>query len=81
METQLGSIKLVLYEENAPVTVHNFLHYVDAKMYDGQGFAAFGKVVSGMEIVRKIQQMPADSNQLLLTRVRIDRVYRRLEKL
>jgi len=28
---------------------------------DGQGFAAFGTVVEGMDIVRKIQQMPADS--------------------
>jgi peptidyl-prolyl cis-trans isomerase A (cyclophilin A) len=28
---------------------------------DGQGFAAFGTVVEGMDVVRKIQQMPADS--------------------
>jgi peptidyl-prolyl cis-trans isomerase A (cyclophilin A) len=28
---------------------------------DGQGFAAFGKVVKGMDVVRKIQQSPADS--------------------
>lgn len=28
---------------------------------DGQGFAAFGRVVQGMDVVRKIQQMPADS--------------------
>ena len=28
---------------------------------DGQGFAAFGKVVRGMDVVRKIQQAPADS--------------------
>ncbi|MCC6316787.1 MAG: peptidylprolyl isomerase [Gemmatimonadaceae bacterium] len=28
---------------------------------DGQGFAAFGKVVQGMDVVRRIQQMPADS--------------------
>jgi peptidyl-prolyl cis-trans isomerase A (cyclophilin A) len=27
---------------------------------DGQGFAAFGKVTQGMDVVRKIQQMPAD---------------------
>lgn len=27
---------------------------------DGQGFAAFGKVVQGMDLVRRIQQMPAD---------------------
>ncbi|MEP7380338.1 MAG: peptidylprolyl isomerase [Gemmatimonadota bacterium] len=40
---------------------------------DGQGFAAFGKVVEGMDVVRKIQQMPADSAppQRLKTVVRI----------
>ena len=27
---------------------------------DGQGFAAFGKVVRGMDVVRKIQRLPAD---------------------
>lgn len=28
---------------------------------DGQGFAAFGRVVSGMDVVRRIQQAPSDS--------------------
>jgi peptidyl-prolyl cis-trans isomerase A (cyclophilin A) len=31
---------------------------------DGQGFAAFGKVLSGMEVVQKIQQAPADEQRL-----------------
>jgi len=31
---------------------------------DGQGFAAFGKVVEGMDVVRKIQQQPAESQML-----------------
>ncbi len=31
---------------------------------DGQGFAAFGKVVSGMDIVRKIHQSNAQGQQL-----------------
>lgn len=30
---------------------------------DGQGFAAFGKVVSGMDIVRKIQQAPSSADR------------------
>ena len=40
---------------------------------DGQGFAAFGKVVQGMDVVRRIQQMPADAAppQRLKTLVRI----------
>lgn len=37
---------------------------------DGQGFAAFGKVVKGLDIVRKIQQMP-DENQYLTEPVKI----------
>ncbi|HYW31478.1 MAG TPA: peptidylprolyl isomerase [Gemmatimonas sp.] len=28
---------------------------------DGQGFAAFGRVVEGMDVARRIQRMPADS--------------------
>ena len=42
---------------------------------DGQGFAAFGRVVAGMEIVRTIQHQPAEGQQLT-PRVRIDRVSR-----
>jgi peptidyl-prolyl cis-trans isomerase A (cyclophilin A) len=40
---------------------------------DGQGFAAFGKVIEGMDVVRKIQRMPSDSAppQRLKTLVRI----------
>jgi len=32
---------------------------------DGQGFAAFGRVIKGMEVVRRIQQQP--TNEQLLT--------------
>jgi len=31
---------------------------------DGQGFAAFGRVVSGMDVVRTIQRLPARGQQL-----------------
>ena len=42
---------------------------------DGQGFAAFGKVIKGMDVVRNIQQQPAD-RQRLTTRIKIIRVTR-----
>lgn len=31
---------------------------------DGQGFAAFGRVVAGMDVVRAIQERPAEGQQL-----------------
>jgi peptidyl-prolyl cis-trans isomerase A (cyclophilin A) len=31
---------------------------------DGQGFAAFGRVVRGLEAVRRIQRAPADGQRL-----------------
>ena len=37
---------------------------------DGQGFAAFGKVVNGMDIVRKIQHLE-DNSQMLVNKVAI----------
>jgi peptidyl-prolyl cis-trans isomerase A (cyclophilin A) len=42
---------------------------------DGQGFAAFGRVLKGMDVVRKIQQQPADG-QRLITRIKIISVTR-----
>lgn len=38
MKTSLGTIKLELNDEKAPVTVNNFLSYVDEKFYDGTIF-------------------------------------------
>jgi peptidyl-prolyl cis-trans isomerase A (cyclophilin A) len=43
---------------------------------DGQGFAAFGKVVRGMDVVRRIQGSPADG-QKLTPAVRIQAALRR----
>ncbi len=37
---------------------------------DGQGFAAFGRVVEGMDVVRKIQRQP-DDGQMLKQQVKI----------
>jgi cyclophilin family peptidyl-prolyl cis-trans isomerase len=38
METSLGTIKIELYPDKAPITVKNFLGYVDDKFYDGTVF-------------------------------------------
>ena len=36
IDTSMGKIKVELYQEKAPITVKNFLRYVDEKHYDGQ---------------------------------------------
>ena len=38
------------------------LDYGEVRNPDKQGFAAFGKVISGMDVVRKIQGLPADGS-------------------
>jgi cyclophilin family peptidyl-prolyl cis-trans isomerase len=38
IETSMGTIKAELYEDRAPITVKNFLRYVDDKFYDGTIF-------------------------------------------
>ncbi len=43
---------------------------------DGQGFAAFGRVVKGMDLVRAIQQAPAQGQQLTPP-VKLLKVYRK----
>ena len=164
METELGSIQMVLYPDRAPITVSNFLRYVDENRYkdfhfyrvvhmenqpdndvkieviqgglgfdkhpmelptilhettdktgirhlngtlsmarlepgtasseificindqpeldfggkrnpDRQGFAAFGKVISGMDVVRKIQLLP-ETNQILDKVVKVNSIQR-----
>lgn len=43
---------------------------------DGQGFAAFGRVVRGMDVVRKIQQAPNKEAQLLTPPITITSIKR-----
>ncbi len=42
---------------------------------DGQGFAAFGKVIAGMDVVNKIHQQPVDG-QMLDPRIKILEIVR-----
>lgn len=44
METSMGNIKIELYPDKAPITVKNFLGYVDDKFYDG---TIFHRVIPG----------------------------------
>jgi cyclophilin family peptidyl-prolyl cis-trans isomerase len=43
METSMGTIKIELFEDKSPITVKNFLEYVDDKHYDG---TVFHRVIS-----------------------------------
>ena len=47
METSAGTIKIELNEDKAPITVKNFLQYVDDKFYDGM---IFHRVIDGFMI-------------------------------
>jgi peptidyl-prolyl cis-trans isomerase A (cyclophilin A) len=38
LDTSMGAIKIELFEDKAPITVKNFLSYVDDKFYDGTIF-------------------------------------------
>jgi peptidyl-prolyl cis-trans isomerase A (cyclophilin A) len=53
------------------------LDFGGARAADGQGFAAFGRVVSGMDIARKIQAGATNHREQLREPVTIVRIYRR----
>jgi peptidyl-prolyl cis-trans isomerase A (cyclophilin A) len=52
------------------------LDFAGKRNPDGQGFAAFGRVVKGMDVVRKIQAAPAEG-QVLTPPVRILKIGRK----
>ncbi len=47
METSMGTIRIELFPEQAPITVENFLAYVDSGFYDG---TIFHRVIPGFVI-------------------------------
>ncbi|MCS6866792.1 MAG: peptidylprolyl isomerase [Gemmataceae bacterium] len=47
VETNMGSFKIELFEDKAPITVKNFLQYVEDKHYDG---TIFHRVISDFMI-------------------------------
>ena len=64
---------------------NSFLDFGGERNPDGQGYATFGKVISGMDVVRKIQAMDAKglsgdnvtTGQILTTPVKINVAYRK----
>jgi peptidyl-prolyl cis-trans isomerase A (cyclophilin A) len=53
------------------------LDFGGARNPDGQGFAAFGRVIRGMEVVRKIQSGATNDREQLIEPIMIVRAYRR----
>ena len=53
------------------------LDFGGARAGDGQGFAAFGRVVSGMDVVRSIQARATNDREQLLAPVTILRISRK----
>lgn len=60
MSTSLGDIDLVLYADRAPVTVKNFLGYVDKGEYNGTIFHRVikGFMIQGGGFDEKLRQRP-----------------------
>src|SRR3972149_11416321 len=60
METSLGNIKIELDQAKAPITVKNFLSYVDEKFYDGTIFhRVIGNfMIQGGGFTAEMQQKP-----------------------
>lgn len=52
------------------------LDFGGARAADGQGFAAFGRVMKGMDVVRRIQAGRTNEREQLIEPIRIVRVYR-----
>lgn len=47
METSKGTIRIELWQDKAPISVENFLRYVDNEFYDG---TIFHRVISGFMV-------------------------------
>ena len=59
-ETSLGAFTIELFEKDAPITVQNFLEYVDAGHFDGTVFHRVipGFVVQGGGMTEDMKQKP-----------------------
>ncbi len=61
MKTSKGDITIELYHDKAPVTVQNFLAYVETKFYDGTIFHRVIKnfMIQGGGLTADLQEKPA----------------------
>lgn len=62
-ETSAGEVRIELFAEAAPVTVENFLSYVDAGFYDGTIFHRVipGFVIQGGGFTPEMEQKPTNA--------------------
>jgi cyclophilin family peptidyl-prolyl cis-trans isomerase len=60
METSMGTVEIELWAEQAPITVKNFLEYVDAQFYDGLIFHRVIEdfMIQGGGLTPDMQQKP-----------------------
>lgn len=70
VKTNMGSFKIELFAKEAPITVANFLNYVDKKFYDGTTFHRVipGFVIQGGGFDKNMSQkttLPAIKNEAL----------------
>ncbi len=64
IETSMGTIKVELYEDKAPITVKNFLAYTDDKFFDDTIFhRVIGKENKGDDFMIQGGGFTADMNQ------------------
>jgi len=63
MKTSEGDITIELYPDKAPITVRNFLSYVDEKFYDGTIFHRVikGFMIQGGGLTPDFQEKPSKS--------------------
>jgi peptidyl-prolyl cis-trans isomerase A (cyclophilin A) len=66
LQTDRGSIEILVDAAHAPKTTANFLRYVDYGRYNGGRFHRTVRLdnVHGMDVVRAIQGAPADGQHL-----------------
>lgn len=65
VETEAGSFTVELYPEKAPLTVANFLHYVDSGFYDGGEFVRTVRADNQPDSLVKIGVVQAFGNPWL----------------